>query len=44
MTHELETERNALKGLLKIIFKMIEKLLVPYCDQIFVVSDSIGNS
>ena len=41
-THELETERNELKGSLKIVFKIIEKLLVPYCDQIFVVSDSIG--
>jgi glycosyltransferase involved in cell wall biosynthesis len=42
-THELETERNGLKGLLKVIFKIVEKLLVPYCDQIFVVSDSIGS-
>jgi glycosyltransferase involved in cell wall biosynthesis len=40
-THELETERNELKGLLKIVFKITEKLLVPFCDQIFTVSDSI---
>lgn len=40
-THELETERNELKGLLKIAFKITEKLLVPFCDQIFTVSDSI---
>jgi glycosyltransferase involved in cell wall biosynthesis len=42
-THELETERNELKGLLKIAFKITEKLLVPFCDQIFTVSDSIGD-
>jgi glycosyltransferase involved in cell wall biosynthesis len=41
-THELETERNGLKGPLKMIFKVIERLLVPYCDQIFAVSDSIA--
>jgi glycosyltransferase involved in cell wall biosynthesis len=42
-THELETERNELKGSQKIVLKFVEKLLVPFCDQIFTVSDSISD-
>lgn len=42
-THELETERNGMNGWLKICFKAAERLLVPFCDQIFTVNESIGD-
>jgi glycosyltransferase involved in cell wall biosynthesis len=41
-THELETERNGLKGTLKKILKRIEKKYSQYPDHVFVVSDSIA--
>jgi glycosyltransferase involved in cell wall biosynthesis len=42
-THELETERNGLKGNLQKILKFVEKKSIKYVDHIFVVSDSIKN-
>ena len=41
-THELETERNGLTGILKVFSKKIEKLFIGYCDHIFVVGDKIN--
>ncbi len=41
--HELETERNGLKGKLKHIFKIIEKQCIKHIDYLFVVSDSIAH-
>jgi glycosyltransferase involved in cell wall biosynthesis len=41
-THELETERNGLKGTLKKILKRIEKKYSKYTDHVFVVCDSIA--
>ena len=41
-THELETERNGLKGPLKQILKRIEKRYIKHVDHVFVVSDSIA--
>ncbi len=41
-THELETERNGLTGILKVFSKKIEKLCIKYCDHIFVVGDKIN--
>lgn len=42
-THELETERAGTSRAYKIIIKVLEMVLVPFCDQIFTVSDSISN-
>ncbi|MDY0094660.1 MAG: glycosyltransferase [Candidatus Vecturithrix sp.] len=41
-THELETERNGLKGPLKRLAKIIESLSISYVNYLFVVSDSIA--
>ncbi|MCP4149922.1 MAG: glycosyltransferase family 4 protein [bacterium] len=41
-THELETERNGLKGKLKIVFKLVEKFCMKYVDYVFTVGDSIA--
>lgn len=42
-THELETETNGLKGGRKWLAKKMERFLIRYCDQIFVVSESIAD-
>lgn len=39
--HELETERNGLRGFRKIISKILERLLIKKCDNVIVVSNSI---
>src|ERR1022692_3632697 len=41
-THELETETAAAAGLQRMIFKVIERLLIGKCDAIFVVNESIA--
>ncbi len=41
-THELETERNGLKGPLKRILKRMEKRYIKHADHVFAVSDSIA--
>lgn len=41
-THELETEKNGLRGLRKYISKKIESLFINSCDLIFVVGDNIA--
>ncbi len=41
--HELETERNGLAGLSKLADKWIEKKLIPNCDSVVVVCDSIAD-
>lgn len=41
--HELEAERNGLKGVRKKISKLIEKKLINYTDMIIVVSESIAD-
>jgi len=41
-THELETKTLWKKGILKPLSEIIEKILMPYVDLIFVVSDEIG--
>lgn len=41
-THELETERNGWSAPIRIISKVLERMLMPFIDVIFVVSDSIG--
>jgi glycosyltransferase involved in cell wall biosynthesis len=40
--HELETETIASRGLQRVMFKVIERLLITRCDAMFVVSDSIA--
>lgn len=40
--HELETERNGLKGMLKKVLKIIERRCIHAVDYTFVVSDSIA--
>lgn len=42
-THELETEVDGNYGLRKFLCKISERLLLPFTDQIFVVSDSIAS-
>ena len=39
--HELETEVNGAKGMLKVISKVLEKTFIKFVDQTFVVSNSI---
>lgn len=41
-THELETERNGLKGVLKRIMKVMERRYIKKVDQTFVVGESIA--
>ena len=41
--HELESERNGLKGFRKVITKFVEKRLIRYCDKVIVVSESIAD-
>lgn len=41
--HELETEAAGLKGLRKKLAQLTEKILISYCDQIIVVSESIAD-
>ncbi|MBT1450701.1 glycosyltransferase [Glaciecola sp. XM2] len=41
--HELETERNGLKGLRKILTKINERFLIPYVSKTIVVSESIAH-
>lgn len=41
-THELETETQGLRGLKKMLAKILEKLLIRKCDKIFVVNESIA--
>lgn len=40
--HELETERLGLHGIAKRISKMLERALMPFVNEMIVVSDSIG--
>jgi glycosyltransferase involved in cell wall biosynthesis len=42
-THELETERNGLHGIRKIISKFTEKKIIKYVDMTIVVSESIAD-
>ena len=42
-THELETETNGLYGLRKKLAKWVERNLIRFADQIFVVSESIAD-
>ena len=42
-THELETETAAAVGVQRMIFKVIERLLIGKCDAIFVVNESIAD-
>ena len=42
-THELETEKNGLKGLRKLVAKFIEKALISCADCVIVVGDAIGD-
>jgi len=42
-THELETETSGLKGFRKWLAKKMEHFLIRYCDQVFVVSESIAD-
>lgn len=39
--HELESERNGLHGIRQIISRKLEKILIPYVDQVISVSPSI---
>ncbi len=41
--HELETERNGLRGLAKTVDKWIERRLIRTCDAVVVVCDSIAD-
>src|SRR5690606_6321984 len=41
--HELETEREGLRGLRKSISKLLERMLIRYVDLTFVVSESIAD-
>lgn len=41
-THELETETTVSRGMQRMIFKVIERLLIGKCDAMFVVSESIA--
>jgi glycosyltransferase involved in cell wall biosynthesis len=41
--HEYETETSGLKGIRKQLAKLMEKLLIPFCDRVIVVSDSIAD-
>jgi glycosyltransferase involved in cell wall biosynthesis len=41
-THELETERNGMKGILKKILKKIENYTIKYADHIFLTSPSFA--
>ena len=40
--HELETERNGWSGIIKVMSKILERILMYYVDHIIVVSDSIS--
>tara|TARA_R110000868_G_scaffold205840_3_gene454480 strand:+ start:2854 stop:3969 length:1116 start_codon:yes stop_codon:yes gene_type:complete len=40
--HELETEKNGMKGIRKKISKIIERLYIKYCDEVVVVSEEIA--
>lgn len=42
-THELETERNGLKGFRKKISKFVERKIIKYVDMTLVVSESIAD-
>lgn len=41
--HEYETETSGLKGIRKKLAKLMEKFLIPFCDRVIVVSDSIAD-
>lgn len=41
--HELETESNGLKGKRKLLYKIIERLFIPFVDAVMVVSDPIAD-
>jgi len=41
--HELETERNGLRGLKQKVDRWVERRLIRYCDAVIVVSDSIAD-
>ncbi len=41
--HEYETEINALKGIEKLILKVLEKFLIRFAERVITVSDSIAN-
>ncbi len=41
--HELETERNGLRGIRKIISKIMEAALMPFVDELIVVCQSIAD-
>lgn len=41
--HELETEVKGAKGVLNLFIKFIEKVCIPFVDELIVVSDSIGD-
>lgn len=40
--HELETEANGVKGKIKVICKIFEKLLIKFSDEVITVSESIS--
>ena len=40
--HELETEKLALRGLRKFLSRLLERVLIPFVDEIITVSDSIA--
>lgn len=42
-THELETETNGSKGIRQKLGRLVERLLIRYCDRVFVVGDSIAD-
>ena len=42
-THELETEVEGSKGIRKWLAKKVERFLIGYCDQVFVVGEAIAD-
>jgi len=40
--HEYETEINGLKGIQKVLIKLLERFLIKYADKVITVSDSIA--
>lgn len=42
-THELETEKNGLRGVRKVLYKRVERSLIKFVDQVFVVGESIAD-
>jgi glycosyltransferase involved in cell wall biosynthesis len=41
--HELETEVKGAKGMVRIFAKLLERICMPFVDELIVVSDSIGD-